>query len=312
MTNEHVSFHSIGQFRNVIKDAPKGVIEFTGTAKLHGTNASVVFTDKGGFYAQSRSRVITPEDDNYGFAKFAYDNQGHLERFKWVLNGYGEIIIFGEWCGKGIQSGVGISQLDRMFVVFAVKGNGKWINPKIWQKRLKDHFGDLKLAGKQIFSIYDFPYYILDINFEYPETAINRLAVLTQRVEEECPVAKQFGVSGTGEGIVWSNHEYGLIFKVKGEKHSVFKAKTLTAVDVEKIESIKEFVEYAVTENRLKQALAEVTPDRDIKKMGDFLRWVYNDIIKEESDTLAGNGLDSKEIGKYVSAKARTWFLPQL
>ena len=41
--------------------------------------------------------------------------------------------------------------------------------------------------------------------------------------------------------------------KVKGEKHSSSKVKKLASVDVEKLNSIKDFVDYAVTESRLEQ-----------------------------------------------------------
>jgi ATP-dependent RNA circularization protein (DNA/RNA ligase family) len=38
------------------------------TEKIDGTNAQVVITEDGQVLAGSRTRFITPEDDNYGFA----------------------------------------------------------------------------------------------------------------------------------------------------------------------------------------------------------------------------------------------------
>ena len=49
-------------------------IHFRGTVKLHGTNAGVMFTPES-VVAQSRKRVITVEDDNYGFARFVHENE---------------------------------------------------------------------------------------------------------------------------------------------------------------------------------------------------------------------------------------------
>jgi len=47
-------------------------LRFEGTAKLHGTNASVAlsFDNVDNLWAQSRENIITPENDNAGFAKF--------------------------------------------------------------------------------------------------------------------------------------------------------------------------------------------------------------------------------------------------
>jgi hypothetical protein len=100
-------------------------------------------------------------------------------------------------------------------------------------------------------------------------------------------------------------------FKVKGEKHSSSKVKTLAAVDVEKLNSITEFIDYAVTDSRFNQALDITYPNNepiDVKKMGDLIRWVVNDVIKEESDTLSKNGLEPKDVNKYLSAKVREMF----
>lgn len=51
------------------------------------------------FAAQSRGRFITPENDNYGFAKWAYQNAEDLIK----ILGYGS--HYGEWWGHGVQRG---------------------------------------------------------------------------------------------------------------------------------------------------------------------------------------------------------------
>jgi hypothetical protein len=102
-----------------------------------------------------------------------------------------------------------------------------------------------------------------------------------------------------------------LIEIVKGEKHSSSKVKTLAAVDVEKLNTIKEFVDYSVSESRFNQALENIFPNNepiDVKKMGDVIRWVVNDVIKEEMDTMVENQLEPKEINKYISSKVREMF----
>jgi len=66
------------------------------TEKIDGTNACVVIYN-GVVSAQSRKRLITPDDDNYGFAKWVYENAGALMD----TLGYG--YHYGEWYGEGIQ-----------------------------------------------------------------------------------------------------------------------------------------------------------------------------------------------------------------
>lgn len=53
-------------------------------------------------YAQSRTRLITPEDDNFGFAKWV---QTHSSRLAELL---GPGLHFGEWWGSGIQRNYGL------------------------------------------------------------------------------------------------------------------------------------------------------------------------------------------------------------
>jgi hypothetical protein len=72
------------------------------TEKIDGTNASIVIGEDGSFQIGSRTRWITPQDDNYGFAKWATANQEELMKL-----GPGQ--HFGEWWGNGIQRGYGLS-----------------------------------------------------------------------------------------------------------------------------------------------------------------------------------------------------------
>lgn len=83
------------------------------TQKIHGTNAQVFIYEEDGekkLLVGSRTRWITPESDNYGFATFVYANK---EEFITKL-GVGQ--HFGEWAGPGINSGEGLS--EKVFVLF--------------------------------------------------------------------------------------------------------------------------------------------------------------------------------------------------
>jgi hypothetical protein len=74
------------------------------TEKIDGTNAAIGVLDDGTVYAQSRKKLITPEQDNAGFARWVSENEETLREF------LGPGLHFGEWWGKGIQRGYGQDQ----------------------------------------------------------------------------------------------------------------------------------------------------------------------------------------------------------
>ncbi len=337
---KHCTFPEIGQYRNIVRtitdrtryvgkdEDGKAIYDnskplpcqiWTGTVKLHGTNSGITMNREGEMWAQSREHNITIEKDNAGFAWFVETKKDVFKEFfsQIDMKDFDYVTIFGEWCGTGIQKGVAIAQLPKMFVIFDIKLSYDNIEQGDNIYLDNDDIKKLKSAENQIYNIYDFKTYEMEIDFNEPAYAQNKLAELTLEVEAECPVGKAFDSIGVGEGIVWTyRNDDGskYRFKVKGDKHSSSKVKKLASVDTEKLSSIKEFVEYAVTESRLTQAIEKVFGDGkpDIKRTGDFLRWIVNDVIKEELDTLAENGLEPKEVNSAISNKARNWLLEQI
>jgi len=80
------------------------------TEKIDGTNAAIGITAEGDVYAQSRTRIITPEKDNFGFAGWVQKNRADL------FDALGPGLHFGEWWGLGIQRGYGLT--ERRFSLF--------------------------------------------------------------------------------------------------------------------------------------------------------------------------------------------------
>lgn len=343
-------YNDIEQFRNIVRavkdrstyvrteedgkvirnpNAVLPTLEFIGSTKLHGTNAAVRYDyNTEEVTALSRNNELSIEKDNYGFASFVQSNvQSFSNLFRHLhnklpldfLNDYSnmdKLIIYGEWVGPGIQSGVAISQLeDKKFFIFDVKiilenEDVYWFSYKELQNI--DH--------SRIKSIYDYEMFSISIDFNNLDSVVNTMIDMVNKVEQECPVSKAFNISGIGEGIVFFTELEtmypGLVskirYKVKGEKYSVSKVKTLTAVDPEKLNSISEFVEYAVTENRLNQMIENLKRDGiEIidKNTGTFLKYLNNDILKEEFDVLIESGLEFKDVVKAVQTKARKFFL---
>jgi hypothetical protein len=81
------------------------------TEKIDGTNAQIQITAEGQFLTGSRTRWITPQDDNFGFSDWAHANKEEL-----MTLGVGQ--HFGEWWGQGIQRKYGMT--EKRFSLFNV------------------------------------------------------------------------------------------------------------------------------------------------------------------------------------------------
>lgn len=279
--------------------------DFHGTVKLHGTNGSVVKYSDNHYEFQSRQKILSAEGpDNYRFREKMLTKPYQLLFEDIEFKEY--CAVFGEWCGRGVQQGVGISSCDQMFVVFAIKVDDHYI-------QLPDNFIGDTLHEAAIYSILQFKRFTIRIDFNFPQASQNTLHQLTMEVEEECPVARYFGVEGgIGEGIVWKRRGASHRFKTKGPKHASTKVTTIAKVDEERLQTIATFIEYAVTENRLNQGLdflrGEGLPMTS-RSTGAYLRWVVGDVLKEETETMEANGFTSRDIGGALSKKAKEfWF----
>ena len=85
------------------------------TEKIDGTNSSICIESGKIVYVGSRSRIITVDDDNFGFARWVSKNSEKLCSF------LGDGVHFGEWFGKGIQKRYNVNY--RKFALFNV---GRW------------------------------------------------------------------------------------------------------------------------------------------------------------------------------------------
>lgn len=90
------------------------------TEKIDGTNAQILITEDGGFFTGSRTRWITPENDNFGFSRWAHEHKDEL-----MALGSGR--HFGEWWGSGIQRGYGLQKGEKRFSLFNV---ARWGNER--------------------------------------------------------------------------------------------------------------------------------------------------------------------------------------
>lgn len=86
--------------------------EVTITEKINGSNNAVHFDESGNMAVQSRTRFITPDNDNQHFARWAEENKESL------FADLGVGIHFGEWWGYKIGPGYDCKPAERYFSLF--------------------------------------------------------------------------------------------------------------------------------------------------------------------------------------------------
>lgn len=334
-TNKMKKFKKIRQFKDCIQGAKlraqyrgqdendrpiydKGAelpsLTFKGTVKVHGTNAGIAFdnTTKELTPQKRTASMDLIQGGHFGFVEFVRRNE---EKFKEMFslfcmeNKTDNITVYGEWAGQGIQKGVGVSLLEKFFIIFNVydHDNETYVdsNKMDW----------MQYPAIRCFNIYDFPTYEVCVDLRFPKLAFPLIEKLTYDVEAECPVAKILGAEGdklVGEGIVWTCGD--ITFKTKGDKHAKG-AKKMPTVDPIRAQHVKDFIDQTVTEARLEQCFAAIKEEHvevTTKQIGDLMRWIFNDIMTEEGDALAHNNLERKEVSGAIANTARPWFMKKI
>lgn len=119
-------------------------VHLMGIVKLYGSHADIVFasatSDEIRLQSRNRLRLTAGRrDDNQGFATFVSNLKPEvllalrhriLTRYGQLHPGKnveGEIVLAGEWCGRGIQKNVGVSQVDKFFAIISININVEWV-----------------------------------------------------------------------------------------------------------------------------------------------------------------------------------------
>lgn len=286
-------------------------IDYRPKVKIDGANTSVHVKD-GTVMAQSRVKMLTVDDDLYGFAKWVDANRDY-----WSAISDDYLVVFGEWAGKGIQKrNVAVANVGKkFFAVFAVyDGKGYIVSPEKIRALLPEHEDVYVLPWADEKRTFDFT------DRDKLRATAEHVAKQVAIVEECDPWVKStFGLEGTGEGLVYypllESDDYidqfafsNFVFKAKGEKHKVKKTKKPVPIDPEVAESIAEFIDTFVTENRLEQMATELGCGYDMKKTGQFIKLVIADVQKESVDELKASKLEWKDVAKPVNSAAVSWW----
>jgi tRNA-binding EMAP/Myf-like protein len=315
----HVSWPDIELFSTLVKSIKETNTErklsYVSKVKLHGTNAAIQIHPNGDIICQSRTEILSLTKDYKGFAKWASDNNEYFQK----LVGKELVILYGEWCGTGIEKGVALSQIGKkIFAVFAIQYGGMFdINPKTIRNFLPEND-----------NVYVIPFFN-SIHLDFAnllDAQIQEMNSWVHQVEMCDPFVKEFfDISGLGEGLVFYplpdnvdiNSEDKIliersfykdyVFKAKGEKHKVVKHKDPVQIDPEVAKSIEEFVDLFVTENRLEQIFNKV--ELKLENTGKFLKLFSEDVLKESTAELDASKLTWKDVSAAVSVKARNWWM---
>src|SRR5262249_9780571 len=102
-------FHNIRKCLSTYPEllGSNNTVTYRGKVKLHGTNAAVQISKDGTIGAQSRTNMLTPTADNAGFAKWIESNHSAWATID--VGGAETMVVFGEWCGPGVQKGVAVN-----------------------------------------------------------------------------------------------------------------------------------------------------------------------------------------------------------
>ncbi len=326
------TFEKMGDHPEISKYRLDTPVEFRGTIKLHGSNSGVVCTPEA-LVAQSRNRALSTEEDNYGFAAWvAREKVGEAirdverqVRRSAELDAAVPLVLFGELIGPGLQKGVATAGLpSRQWVLFGAAiwddtAQGGDANDES-EKTYLDAVSALGDCHDEvgIYSVFDIETWRMTIDFSSRpsiEAGIEKANAIVEVVEKACPWGRRFGVEGIGEGVVWTpvGEHWGkswLYWKAKGEAHKKVKGPKVT-LDPAVAASIDDFVDHAVTENRLEQGLeylAEMGHVLEMRSTGKFLQWVGQDVKRECRAELEASDLEWKQVAKAVNRKALEFF----
>ena len=297
------------------------VLTFKGSEKLHGENMAVCYS-QGEIWVQGRNHVRTLLGDQNGMAAFV---DGTKARWDFLFEEIGQvhnvdsydntIVIDCEWAGGNIQKGnAACSGTDKgayIFDYFRVVSNDT------------DESQSYSTTGLTVFpedSIYlmsSFGSYELVLDLNYPVKCEEQLKTLAESVEESSPIAKYFDKpDNVGEGVyLYTTDTDGTVYKLKakGEKHGgkpkVKREKK--PMDSELEAKLSELAEEVTPTWRLAQAITE-TNATEMKHIGEVMKWVNQDIVKEEMPKLHAAGVEPKQLGRFVAAIVKAYYIDSI
>lgn len=297
--------------------------DLVGTVKMHGSNMSVALSPETGLYAQSRNLVLTAErPDPFGFYQFVQERQDAILRLMtehFLAHGGGlcfhpddrdepstHMVMYGEWVGPGVQSGVGLAGLkEKWWVPFCYTNDHRTFYPVNPTRR-----DDLRIAGIRAIV----PAHVVRYEWSRPMLALDAIKARVQEVEDDCPVARVLGAEGIGEGLVYAaGYQDWTWFKAKGRKHTEHKVRGIDNAKARDNTAASAFVNEHLTLERLAGAYAtlrEVHGGLGRDHTREFMGACLTDFVDETQHLF--DGLDERAVRKAAGAVAAQYYLARL
>ena len=296
-------------------------ITFNLTEKIHGMNASYVYTKESIWY-QTRKKIIEP-DDSSGLSTFFKKRENQMNNICESLiadheidtNKFG-IVLYGEFAGGNIQKKSAFSGAEKSFAIFEYAKifpldetlcSNRWVSTN-----------DYDADDERIYNVTNRTNLSMEIDVNKMISYKDKFDELIKNIEENSDFANYLELDNVGEGYVFQGmYDNALLrFKIKGEAHVHKKGdKSSNNLVAEKKVDPKliEFVDtIACSASRLDQGWTELFIHGDNKpedrNIGLFLNWVKADVWKEELSIISELELDIKDIQKFVSKSALEYF----
>lgn len=305
-------------------------ITFKAKVKLHGSNFGVALCGDE-LRAQSRSQFI----DRSGMGRIVFEKNEAYWKSLVVPGGPQVFTVYGEYCGKGVQKGVALAQLNTVFMaVFGIDMGGRLVVEPAEIEAFLTKNGTVKLPG----DVLVLPWYEKTFELDLSEDTAEKMAevekvleqidVEVRKIDSLDPWVEQvFKVTGPGEGLVLypvtfleqvnpvpeyhtiARETFGhLAFKAKGEKHRVVAAQKSVTVAPEKAAGAEAFAKLMCPEPRLEQG-ASTVGGYDPKLVRDFLAWIIKDVQKEGQHELEASKLTWRDVTGPINKLASAWYL---
>lgn len=295
-------------FTNLNAEMP--VIAFRGSEKLHGENMAVCYSN-GEMWVQGRNQIRTVLGDQNGMAAFVEERKSILLDIFLEIEHKHEfttedrtIVLDCEWAGGNIQKGnAACSGTDKGAYLFDF---ARVISNE--DDHIIQHLSTEGLGAKDnfIYRLSDFaPQYSLTLDFSKPEGCEKQLKDIALQIEENSPIAAYFNKpDNVGEDAVLIALYNGnfLRLKTKGDKHGGKPKQPKTqSKRTPGEQALLESVADKVTPVwRLTQAIAE-SRATEKKHIGDVIKWVLADVVKEDLHVLQEAKLTIKQVSGEIS-----------
>lgn len=295
-------------------------LTFTGSEKLHGENMAVCFS-QGELWVQGRNNINTLLGDQNGMAQFVESTRNtwldiiiQLSDIHSINSNTQTLVLDMEWAGGNIQKGnAACSGTDKGAYIFDYC---RIVDNTTDIAQYKSTEGINIVEGTNIYIMRNFSSYTLQMDFNNASECEQQLKELAESIEAKSPIAQYFNKpDNVGEGAyLWCEYKGEMLrVKTKGELHGGKPKvpKNKTNISDEEVLRLTTLAETVTPTWRLTQAIKE-SKATEMKHIGLVIKWVMQDIAKEELPALLEAKLELKQLNPYIAKIVKDYYVDSL